>query len=240
MLLSMGSNIEAARALICETGLWVDRQKAYEELKERSDKTDPNLRQKLKQAANLSDILTPLTKYYCSEMANRVCDLAIQIHGGVGYMRDFNVERHYRNVRVRQVNEGTSQLQIVAAMSKLLGHPLDDLIEQWSSAEYSPDLSSIKTELIEATDLLKKATDVLKEQERDVIDYYGVDLTDMAVYIVNSWLLMSDAVKSERKRDLVYFYANEYLPKVRALGVKILAADECPLQVWETIVMDKK
>jgi len=236
MLLSMRANIEATRALIFETGLWVDRLKAYEALKDRGDKSDPMLRQKIKKAANLSDILTPLTKYYSSEMANRVCDQAIQIHGGVGYMRDFNVERHYRNVRITNIYEGTSQMQIVAAMSKLLGHPLDDLFEEWAQEDYGSELDSIKGQLIEATDLLKKVTDVLKEMDRDVIDYYGVDLTDMAVTIVNSWLLLCDGPKSERKRDLVCFYVNQTLPEVAALGNKILAADGCPLQVRDTVL----
>ena len=60
-------------------------------------------------------MLTPLTKYFATEMGNRVCYQAMQIHGGAGYMREFNVERHYRDVRVTSIYEGTSQLQIVAA-----------------------------------------------------------------------------------------------------------------------------
>jgi len=239
MLLGMRANIEAARALICETGLWVDRLKVYEVLRNREDKSDPMLRKKMKKAANLSDILTPLTKYYSSEMANHVCDQAIQIHGGVGYMRDFNVERHYRDVRITNIYEGTSQMQIVAAMSKLLGHPLDEMFDEWSKDDYGKDLEPIKGQLIEATALLTKATDVLKEMDRDVIDYYGVDLTDMAVTIVNSWLLLRDAPKSDRKHDLVCFYVNHTLPEVAALGNKILAAADCPLKVRDTVLGEK-
>jgi len=69
------------------------------------------VRQKQKLASNLSDTLTPLTKFYNTEMGNRVCYQAMQVHGGVGFMREFNIERHYRDVRVTNIYEGTSQLQ---------------------------------------------------------------------------------------------------------------------------------
>jgi alkylation response protein AidB-like acyl-CoA dehydrogenase len=226
MLLSMRGEIEAARALISETGLWVDRLKAYEQLKAEGDTSDPTLRKKQKKASNLADTLTPLTKYYASEMGNRVCDLAIQIHGGVGYMREFNVERLYRDVRVTNIYEGTSQLQIVAALGKLLGHSLDVLFSEWTTLDYGADLDSLKEQLIDATDLYKKAIDALKEKDSDIIDYYAVDLTDMAVYVVNSWLLLQDALISERKRDLARLYIIENLPKVHAAGDTILIADD--------------
>ncbi len=239
MLLSMRGEIEAARALICETGLWVDRLKVYEQLKAESDVSDPILRTKQKHASNLADALTPLTKYYATEMANRVCYQAIQIHGGVGYMREFNVERHYRDVRVTNIYEGTSQLQIVAALGKLLGHALDDLFSEWAALEYGSDMDSLKGQLIEATDLFKKATDALKKKEREIIDYYAVDLTDMATIVVNSWLLLQDALVSERKRVLARFYIIENLPRVHAAGVTILAADNTPLLVRDTVLAEE-
>jgi len=238
MLLSMRAEIEAARALICETGLWVDRLKVYEQLKDEGDKSDPMLRQKLKEAANLTDVLTPLTKYYASEMANRVCDQALQIHGGVGYMREFNVERHFRDVRITNIYEGTSQLQIVAALGKLLGFALDDQLAGWAALDYGPDLGQIKDHLIEATELFKKAAAVLKEKQSEMIDYFASDLIDMAAYIVNSWLLMQDARNSERKLHLVRFYTSEFLPKVHSAGNMILAVDESPLRGKDLMFSD--
>ncbi len=239
MLLSMRGEIEAARALICKTGLWVDRLKVYDQLKAEGDTSDPELRTKQKQASNLADTLTPLTKYYASEMSNRVCDHAIQIHGGVGYMREFNVERHYRDARVTNIYEGTSQLQIVAALGKLLGHALDDLFSEWAALDYGSDLDSLKGQLVEATDLFKNATDALKMKESDIIDYYAVDLTDMAAYLVNSWLLLQDALVSERKRDLAHLYITENLPKAQAAGVTILAANDESLKARDSILSDE-
>jgi hypothetical protein len=190
----------------------------------------------LKQASNLADTLTPLTKYYATEMGNRVCYLAMQIHGGVGYMREFNVERHYRDVRVTNIYEGTSQLQIVAAIGKLLGHALDPLFDEWAAKDYGPELSSLKGQLVEAADLFKQATDLLKAQERDIIDYYASDLVNMAVYILNSWLLLRDAQASQRKCDLAQVYIAEHLPDVTRAHQSILNANAAPLQARNTIL----
>lgn len=235
MLSSMRGEIEATRALIIETGRWVDRVKAYEQLTEGNAAPDPALRQKLKQASNLAETLTPLTKYYASEMGNRVCYQAMQIHGGVGYMREFNVERHYRDVRVTNIYEGTSQLQIVAATGKLLGHALDVLLDEWAGLDYGMELSDLKAHLIEETAQYKMATDALKAKEREVIDYYASDLADMAVYLVNFWLMLQDGCLSERKRDLARLYINEHITQVESARQAILHANDGPLQMRSSI-----
>jgi alkylation response protein AidB-like acyl-CoA dehydrogenase len=235
MLLSMRGEIEAARTLICTTGEWVDRLKVYQH---RMSEGDKSFRAKQKEASSMADVLTPLTKYYATEMANRVCYQAMQIHGGVGYMREFNVERHYRDVRVTNIYEGTSQLQVVAAIGKLLGHALDGLIDGWIAVDYGPAFGSLKNDLIRATELFKQATDTLKSKEQVIIDYYAVDLTEMAVYIVNSWLLLQDALVSQRKTDLASVYIKEHMPKVQQAGEMILKSDRQPLDARDTILAD--
>ncbi len=233
MLLSMRGEIEASRALVGMTGTWVDRLKAYEARLSAGDKA---YRKKQKKAKNLADVLTPLAKYYATEMANRVCNLALQVHGGVGYMREFNVERHYRDVRVTNIYEGTSQLQVVAAIGKLMGRGLDGLFSQWMAQDYGTELEPQKAQLTEAVDLFQRAGDFLKTREQPVIDYYASDLMDMAAYLVNSWLLMQDARISERKADVARLYIAEHLPKVRAAGEMILTADETPLAVRDAVL----
>jgi 3-(methylthio)propanoyl-CoA dehydrogenase len=236
MLASMRGEIEATRALVTETGRWVDRVKAYERLSEENATPDPALRQKLKQASNLAETLTPLVKYYASEMGNRVCYQAMQIHGGVGYMREFNVERHYRDVRVTNIYEGTSQLQIVAATGKLLGHALDGILDEWAAMDYGMELSDLKTRLLEETELFKTATDVLKEKEREVIDYYASDLADMAVLLVNFWLMLQDGLVSERKRELARLYINEHLSQVEGSRQTILNSGNTHLPMRSSII----
>ena len=236
MLASMRGEIEAARALTCETARWVDLTKAYEQLSGESTTPDPSVRQKLKQVTNLAETLTPLTKYYASEMGNRVCYQALQIHGGVGYMREFNVERHYRDVRVTNIYEGTSQLQIVAAIGKLLGHALDALFDEWMGLDYGPELVELKDRLCQETTQFKLVTDFLKEKERQAIDYYASDLADMAVYLVNAWLMLKDGRSAERKRELARFYIDEHLPQVQVARQAILQADNTPLPMGSSIL----
>jgi hypothetical protein len=232
MLLSMRGEIEAARALIYSTGRWVDLAKAYEH----AENLTPVEKQRQKHAANLADTLTPLTKYYATEMGNRVCSMAMQVHGGVGYMREFNVERHYRDIRVTNIYEGTSQMQIVAAIGKLLGHALDELLDEWAGLDYGPELEPLRGQLMEANALLKKMTDHLKGQEREVIDYYAADLTDMAVYIVNCWLLLQDAGQSERKQAVARVYLAEHLPQVYRAAAAIRTADTTPFNARQAIL----
>jgi len=228
MLLSMRGEIEAARALIYETGRWVDLYKAYNQRAE-EEKLDKETKQRQKLASNLADTLTPLAKYFATEMGNRVCYQAMQVHGGVGYMREFNVERHYRDVRITNIYEGTSQLQIVAVIGKLLGHALDDLLDEWAGLDYGPELEALRSQLQEANEQFKRATDHLREYERDVIDYFAAELADMAVYVVNAWLMLQDARLSERKKAMAKVYIYEVLPKIHRSAEAIQVADATPL-----------
>jgi hypothetical protein len=236
MLLTMRGEIEAARAVIAETGRWVDLLKAHEQLMAENPTPDPLVRQKQKMAANLAETLTPLTKYYATEMGNRVCYLAMQIHGGVGYMREFNVERHFRDIRVTNIYEGTSQLQVVAAQGKLLGHALDGLLEQWSGMEVEEDLLPQHANLLQATALFKQATDALKGQSREMVDYYASDLADMAVHITGGWLLLKDAQEQSRKVDLLRVYLAEHLPEVKSKGEALLQADPAGVMAREEVL----
>jgi len=226
MLLAMRIEIEAARALVCETARWVDLRKIYEH----RDDLDAAGRQRLKSITRITDVLTPLVKYYATEMANRVCNQALQVHGGAGYMREFNVERHFRDVRVTNIYKGTSQLQVVAAIGGLLGHALDDLFSDWAARDYGSE-TALKKEIEQATALLNRCIDHLREQERAVIDYYAVDLVDLAAYVVNGWLMLLDARHTEEKRRMAHLYLAEMLPRIHGKVAALQVADPTPLQV---------
>lgn len=236
MLLSMRSEIEAARALMYESAHWVDLEKAYETHIAASAKPDPADRQALKRASRLAETLTPLTKYYCTEMGNRVCYQAMQVHGGVGYMREFNVERHYRDIRVTNIYEGTSQLQVVAAIGKLMGHALDDLINEWAAEDYGPELAPLKERIVEATALFNRSSDHLKECPTEVVDYYASDVVEMGVRVVNSWLLLRQARLDEKKRPITQVYLAEHLNKIHSSLAAIQAADDAPLKNRQAIL----
>jgi alkylation response protein AidB-like acyl-CoA dehydrogenase len=230
ILLSMKADLEATRALLGETGKWVDLLKAYEKAVAENSAPDMEAaRKRLKQIHATAEMLTPMVKYYSTEMGNRVCYQAMQVHGGVGYMREFNVERLYRDVRVTNIYEGTSQLQVVAAIGKLLGHALDPLLAEWQAAECPADMAAEKAALVELSALYQQAVDHLKPLDRDLIDYYACDLVDMATWLTCSWLMLQDTTTLESKKALVRFYIAMIQPKMRAAGETVLATNPAPL-----------
>jgi alkylation response protein AidB-like acyl-CoA dehydrogenase len=238
MLLSMRGEIEATRALVYEAGRWVDIKKAYEQLKARGE-LDSEGRSRLKQADRLANVLTPLAKYHATEMGNRVCYQAMQVHGGTGYMREFNIERHYRDIRVTSIYEGTSQLQVVAATGPLMGHALDGLLDDWANQDYGPELDGLKRQVEEATALLNRTIDHMKEaDDRALIDYYASDLSDLAVDVLTSWLALRDARTSERKQELARVYIGETLPKSRGRVAMLQALEPAPVQFHETVLAE--
>ena len=252
MLISMKGEIEAARALIFETSVWVDTLKACEqkqaELEKAGAPSDTALIARKKKASNLADILTPMSKYYATEMGNRVCYKGMQIHGGVGYMKEFNAERHYRDVRITNIYEGTSQLQVVAALGKMLGRGLDVLIDEWAAAPVPAALAAMKARLVGATELFRKCCDALHASERDAVDYFGTDLMEMAAAVVNSWLLLRDAsivagqaadpaTAADPKVDLALAFAAEHLPRAEGSAAAILAADMTGIAAKDRILV---
>lgn len=236
LLLSMRGELEAARALMYESAKWVDLAKAYEKHIAATPKPAPEDRAFLKRASRLAETLTPLTKYYATEMGNRVCYKAMQIHGGVGYMREFNVERHYRDIRVTNIYEGTSQLQVVAAIGKLLGHALDDLLNEWAAEDYGAELAGLKQQVVEATELYNRSADHLKESPTEIIDYYANDVVDVGVQVVNSWLLLKQARLDARKQAIAAVYIGEHLPAIRGAVTAIQCADPAPLKNRDAIL----
>ena len=238
LLLNMRGEIEATRALIYEAGRWVDVAKAYEQLKARG-RLDSEGRRRLRQADRMASLLTPLAKYHATEMGNRVVYQAMQVHGGTGYMREFNAERHYRDMRVTSIYEGTSQLQVVAATGSLLGHALDDLLGEWAAQDYGPDLADLKEQMEEATGLFERAVDHLKEvDDRAVVDYYAVDLVDMSIYVLTGWLVLRDARAVERKRDLARVYIPDALAKLRGRLALLQGCDPTPVVAYSRILTE--
>jgi alkylation response protein AidB-like acyl-CoA dehydrogenase len=236
MLIAMRGEIEATRALLGETGRWVDLLKACERATSEGTAADPDARERLKNASTLAETLTPIVKYYSTEMGNRVCFQAVQIHGGVGYMREFQVERLMRDQRVTNIYEGTSQLQVVAATGKLLGHSLDPLLHVWMDLAVDSDLSGEKAALEESTEQFQKAVDHLKGQDRVVIDFYAGDLVDMAAWIVCSWLILRDAQVLPHKKALFRAYLADVLPKIRVAGEVVMKSSTAVLDAKKDLL----
>jgi hypothetical protein len=210
----------------------VDLWKVHERaLEEGGPETDPAIRTRHKQAQALAETLTPMVKYCATEMGNRVCYQAMQVHGGAGYMREFNIERLFRDVRITNIYEGTSRLQVVAAIGKLLNRSLDPLLAEWQAAEYPADMATEKALLAELTELQNRATAALKAlPERDRVDYYAVDLVEMTIWVVGGWLMLRDTNVAEDKKPIARAYLASIAPKARAAAEVVLASNPVPLE----------
>ena len=238
LLLGMKVDLQATRALLAETARWVDLWKVYEKAMGDGTAPDPDAaRARHKQCQALAETLTPMVKYCSTEMGNRVCYQSMQVHGGVGYMREFNIERLFRDVRITHIYEGTSQLQVVAAIGKLLNRNLDPLLAEWGAAEYPADMTAEKATLDELTVVFRKAAESLKaEPIRDRVDYYACDLVDMAVWLVCSWLLLRDTNLLDSKKDVARAYIASIAPRLRASGEVVMAANAVPLEAIGTLL----
>ncbi len=232
LLLSMRVDVEAARALLAETARWVDLWKVWEKaVGEGGSDADPAARARLKACQTLAETMTPMVKYCSTEMGNRVCYQSMQVHGGVGYMKEFNIERLFRDVRITNIYEGTSQLQVVAAIGKLLNRSLDPLFAEWEAAEYPADMAAEKATLVELTDIYQAAVDALKAQpDRDKVDYYACDLVDQAVWLTCSWLLLRDTNTLESKKSVASTYIASIEPRLRAAAGIVTESNPVPLE----------
>jgi hypothetical protein len=145
-------------------------------------------------------------------------------------MREFNIERLFRDVRITNIYEGTSQLQVVAAIGKLLNHSLDPLLAEWQAAEYPADMAAERATLVELTAAFQQAVDALKAQpERDKVDYYACDLVDCAVWLTCAWLLLRDTNVLEAKKPVARAYVASIAPRLRASAEIVVNATSVPL-----------
>lgn len=230
LLLSMRVDVEATRALLAETSTWVDLWKAYERVVGEGEVT-PETRARHKQVVGLAETLTPMVKYCSTETGNRVAYQAMQVHGGVGYMKEFNVERLFRDVRITNIYEGTSQLQVVAAIGKLLGRTLDPLFAEWAAAKYPDDMAAEVALVKELTGIYQRSVDALKAiEERERVDYYAPDLVEEALWLTCSWLLLRDTLVSEAKKPVARAYIAAAAPRLRASAEIVQAANPVPLE----------
>ena len=135
LLRSMKVRTQAIRSLLYETSRYVDIYKNYTALSEER-KLDGEERQEMKRYQRLADIFTPLLKLTASEYANQIAYDSLQIHGGAGFMKDFPIERIYRDARITTIYEGTSQLQVVAAIRGVTAHGYLNRIRRWNLSSF--------------------------------------------------------------------------------------------------------
>lgn len=207
MLANMRVGIEAGRALLYETTRIVDLRDCLEEHMEKYPDEAKEHRAEFKKLADQASMLTPMCKAFTTEMANKVTYDAIQVHGGTGYMKDFEVERHYRDARITNIYEGTTQLQIVAAIGGVMKGTIFTLLDEYES---SFDLYSVDfhhNTIRKLVGKLKDAVEYVKQKEdQNYLNYHARRLVEMATTIVIGYLLARDAAKSDRKKDILKYF----------------------------------
>jgi hypothetical protein len=247
MLIDMKVAIEAGRALLYETSRVVDMELACARRLETNPPEDATQAKELKNAARkykrCAAMLTPMSKYYCSEMCNRVAYDAIQVLGGSGYMRDYACERHARDARITTIYEGTSQLQIVAAVRGVCSGTAENIIAEYLQQQFNPELQDLLKRLAEGTEQLKKSITFVKDKGTEYMDLYGRALVDIAVDLINGYLLCSQAstkVNNENsklhKAALARRYISKNAAKIAPLAELICSADKSTLTEYEVIV----
>ena len=193
MLSVMKAKLDASRSLLYACARYVDIYKIYDDIaKERS--LTPEERKESKYYSRLADALTPLAKGLGSEYCNQNAYDCIQIHGGSGFMKDYACERLYRDARITSIYEGTTQLQVVAAIRHVTTGTYLSLIREYESEAVKPELQSLKDRLIAMTAVYAEAVDKVGSVEDTAYgDFMARRLVEMAGNIIMSYLLLTDA-----------------------------------------------
>lgn len=191
------AKLDASRSLLYETSRYVDLYKAYEDIaKERS--LTPEERKAMKAYKKLADALTPLAKGMGSEYCNQNAYDCIQVHGGSGFMKDYACERLYRDARITSIYEGTTQLQVVAAIRHVTTGTYLNLIESYAETEVRAELQPLKDKLVAMTELYRTAVEsVAQVNDPAYTDFQARRMVEMAGNIIMGYLLLLDAQRNE-------------------------------------------
>ena len=201
MLKNMEAKVLASRALLYETARWVDIYKQLTHIShERS--LDAEERQEMKYYNRLADGFTPLAKMFASEWANEVAYDSIQVHGGSGYMKDYACERLYRDARILNIYEGTTQLQVVAAINHVTKGTYLEQIMRYEALERTEATKAMAERLVEMRKVYEQAVERVETMDKEFAgykDFHSRRLVEIAGYIIISHIMLRQA--GEREED---------------------------------------
>ena len=196
MLSRMKAKLDAGRSLLYCCARYVDIYKALEDIA-RDTKLTPEERQEMKKYTRLADAFTPLAKGMNSEYANQNAYDAISIHGGSGFIMEYKCQRLFRDARIFSIYEGTTQLQVVAAIRYITNGTYLGIIKEMLESEVSDDLKALKERVAKLVDLYEAAINKVKEaNDQAVHDFLARRLYNMTGDIVMSLLILDDATKA--------------------------------------------
>ncbi len=197
MLGSMNARLDAARSLLYETARSVDMTSLFNELSRESALT-PEQRAESKMFAKKADALTPLIKGIGSEFANKNAYDCVQVHGGSGYMRDYLCERLYRDARITSIYEGTTQLQVVAAIRYATSGYYTQLLDEYLAVEVPENLKPLHSRISAMVAKYNESLATVQSYaSQEVLDFLSRRIYEMAGYSIMSVLLLADASADE-------------------------------------------
>ena len=197
ILAIMKGKLDASRSLLYECSRFVDMYKTYEDIaKER--KLTPEERKEMKYYSKLADAFTPLAKGLSSEFCNQNAYDCIQIHGGSGFMKDYACERIYRDARITSIYEGTTQLQVVAAIRHVTTGTYLSRMQEYAAEPFNEEDAPIRAMLEEMTKLYADAVATVEagKEQAGYVDFMARRLVEMAGYTIMGWLLLGDAQRN--------------------------------------------
>ena len=228
MVVEMKVLIEAMRALTYETARVCDLENNTNRLLERtpdalSDAEKKEFKQTSRSYKRLNAMLTPMSKYYCSEGCIKVATDTIQVLGGSGYIKDYAAERYLRDARITTIYEGTSQLQVVAAIKGVISGVWAGYVETFEKKSYAdPELETLKAVLVDARTEIQSAIDYAKTQSGAYVDLVARRLVDATIAVLIGHYFLGQASKCDRKKRVarLYIRGNESVIKMKCDQVK--------------------
>ena len=237
MLTEMKIAIEASRTLLYETSRFVDLKECYEHISENKPERASEVKDEMKKYTRLANLFTPMTKLHNTEAANKVAYDGIQIHGGTGYMKEFNAERHYRDARITNIYEGTSQLQVVAAIggvtSGAASRFFDDFIEETDLSHCKGLLAKVEKAKLNFEKTLIKIKEI---EDQEVVTYHSRRLVEMATDITIALLFMRDAKHSERKLKVAETFIAKMITRIEMNMQFIISGESTLLNNFQDII----
>jgi acyl-coA dehydrogenase family protein len=193
MLSRMKAKIDGSRSVLYQTSRYVDIYKTLEDIS-RERKLTPEERQELKKYSRLADAFTPLSKGMSSEFANQNAYDCVSVHGGSGFIMEYKAQRLLRDARIFSIYEGTTQLQVVAAVRYITNGTYLSIMQEMLETEVTPELKSLKKRIARCVELYAEAIEKLKaDDDQNVHDFLARRLYDMTGYIVMALMLLDDA-----------------------------------------------
>ena len=226
MLAGMKVKLTAARALLYETTRVVDLRNGYTHLVEHGENVSADDRAKQKYYNKVAAVLTPMCKALATEMANQVAYDAIQIHGGTGFMKDFNAERFYRDARITNIYEGTTQLQVVAAIGGVIQRDNDVRIQELASLDYTGKLARLRDTVMKLHARQLEAVKFVAEKKDPAYhDLMARSLVEMETYIFVGLLLLRDAMKCEDRAAIAERFILDAVPEFEKRFMRVTSGD---------------